>query len=226
MAHITDLVKIFESRTKVRFTTVSEAGTLRKQVEFSDTRFREITAEKLERHEQVPFRSGQDIVPGLPDVLTHTYDLGTDGRVASGLGVIFDQYLAGTDFRGPYRFIDAFTFAAVIEKFTAPLSVGDVCIRPATDSEFYGATYHSAQQYLYFDRIDLVDGLHQAFLKVHTLGNYTDSSGGRLQLPHLSALPARRSHDRPRLEGASSTRSSSTEPIRACRWPPPSDSSP
>ena len=191
---ITDVQHIDESRTTIRFTIVpgedgAEEGTLRKQVEFSDMRFREVTAAHLEQGEQVPFRAGHDAIPGLPEVITHTYDLGTDGRVASGLGVIFGQYCDPSEFAGPYRFIDAFTFAAVIENYlTSSAHVGDVITRPSREVEFYGTTYHSARQVMYFDRIDLIDGIHQGFVKVHALGNFTDrehGDSGYLMSAHL-----------------------------------------
>ena len=199
---ITDLVQIDESRTNLRFSIVSDDGTLRKRVDFTDTRFRVITDEHLERREQVPFRSGQDLVPGLPDVMTHTYDLGTDGQVASGMGVIFDQYLGDSGFRGPFRFIDAFTFRLghreLLEVDACRGGDGPV---PCGRSSSTGSVYHSAQQILYFDRIDMIDGIHHAFVKLHALGNFTDRPHGESSYLMSAHVRARRPGDWPRVPG-------------------------
>lgn len=172
---VTDLLKIDECRTRIRFSILAEGATLRKQVEFSDMRFREITAEQLERRETVPFATGQELL-GLPEVVTHTYDVGADGRIGADLSVVFGAHLAGTGRREPYKFIDAFTFAATVETLSASMTVGDVRTRPAVDVELNGARFHNHVQYLFFDRVDVIDGVPHAFVKVQSPGNFMDRS--------------------------------------------------
>ena len=58
MPRITDLVQIDESRTNLRFSIVSDEGTLRKRVDFTDTRFRVVTNETSS--EASRSRSAQD----------------------------------------------------------------------------------------------------------------------------------------------------------------------
>ncbi len=171
---VTDLVQITESRTRLRFTIVPDGDTLRKQVEFSDMQFREITDADLETRADVPFQTGQALIPRLPEVVTHVYDLGTDGRIASDLGTIFGKYLDEGAHPLPYRFIGAFTFAATVENFPPSMGVGGVTTRPAMDVDFYGARFHNHTQFQYFDRVDLIDGVPHAFIKVQSPGNYMD----------------------------------------------------
>ena len=146
----------------------------------------------------MPFRTGQELIPRLPEVVTHVYDLGTDGRIASDLGTIFGKYLDEGAHPLPYRFIDAFTFAATVENFPSSMGVGEVRTRPAMDVDFYGARFHNHTQFQYFDRVDVIGGVPHAFIKVQSPGNYMDRTHDESAWLLVRARPARRAGDRAR----------------------------
>ena len=193
---VTDLVKITESRTRLRFTIVSDGATLRKQVEFSDMQFREITAPSSSERDDVPFRTGQELIPRLPEVVTHVYDLGTDGRIASDLGAIFGKYLDEGAAPAAVPVHRRVHFRRHGRELPTSMGVGDVRTRPAMDVDFYGCPVPQSHPVpvLRSRRRD-----RRRAARVHQgaeSGQLHGSDARRVGLAVVGTCPARRSGDR------------------------------
>lgn len=119
------------------------------------------------------FEPLQNLIPGFPAPFIHTYDLGTDGPVAGQLHTIFEDHFNPVLF----KLVDIFTWPSIIESIPKDLLIGQGSVSPAVDVSLFGGTFHNHDRVLSLDRVDVIDGLHQAYVTVQVPGNYFESFG-------------------------------------------------
>jgi hypothetical protein len=171
---VTDLQKVVQVRTRVRFTIVADGDTLQKQLEFIDPVFREATAEELTNAAGLgPYQPLSAKIPGFPTTVSYTYDIGMDGYVALELYKVFGDHFHPF----VYSYIDVFTFPTTVEGISENLLPGGWSTTPPIDVNFSGVQYHNSSPNLFYDRVDELDGMAQAYFKVQNPGNYVELIG-------------------------------------------------
>ena len=169
---IKDLLKIEELTIRYRLSVVSvEAHEVRKKIELIETRYRELTSQSWADSETraTEYRPLSSMIPDFPANLSYSYS-GED--FIEALNRACSPYLAhplGIFLH--YKLIDVHSFQSVIDDIASRESPGDVVISPSQDIAVEHGVFHNHEPVRLYNRVDLLDGVHHAYVKVQTMGN-------------------------------------------------------
>ena len=171
---VTELQRIEQVRTTVRYEIVAVDGVLMKQIEIVNPQFREFAAEELTADGGPgPFRPLSDKMPGFPTTTRYTFAIGEDGQVATRLTEVFPGFFDMI----LYKYVDIFSIPPAAALVARDLVPGGGSNDPGVDVSLAGATFHNHNRVILYDRIDLIDGVRHAYVKLLNPGNYFSSFG-------------------------------------------------
>jgi hypothetical protein len=76
-----------------------------------------------------------------------------------------------------YKYIDIFSIPPAADLVAPDLLPGEGSNDPGIDVPLGGATFHNHNRVILYDRIDLIDGVRQAYVRLLNPGNYFSAFG-------------------------------------------------
>ena len=165
-------VRYQELQVRLRVSVVSVKGDIvEKRVDLLHTKYRELSAEQLGGKADVPLKPISALIPGFPETFSYSYNV-DEGKVVEQLQTYFKGYLS-SPFGSflYYKLLDLHTFQGTAEHLP-PESLGRVSTGESRDIPLQDGVFHNHGPVRLLQRIDMVDGLRQAYYKIMTLGNY------------------------------------------------------